>query len=87
MFSSSLSTVYRGSGGETINANKAKTLATFRSFVDATENEKIKDQILIYTSASAFSNPPTGFNKHQGIPLPPGVELTKKAIGESSEIS
>ncbi|MDE0092249.1 MAG: hypothetical protein OXN83_03060 [Oligoflexia bacterium] len=69
---------------ETVNANKAKTLTTFRSFVDATDNENIKDQVLIYASASAFSNPSTGFNRDQGVPLPPGIELTKQIISRSS---
>lgn len=72
---------------ETVNANKAKTLTTFQSFVDATKNESVKDQVLIYASASAFSNPSTGFNKDQGIPLPPGIELTKQIISRSSESS
>ena len=72
---------------ETINANKANTLATFLSFVDSTENKNVKDQVLIYASASAFSNPTTGFNKDQGVPLPPGIELTKQIITQSSKNS
>ena len=63
---------------EMINANKARTLATFRSFVDATEDESIKNQILLQAGLSAFSNPSTGFGKNQGPPLPPGWELIKQ---------
>ena len=70
---------------ETINANKARTLATFSSFVEATKDENIKNQVLLHASTSAFSNPPTGFGKTQGTPLPPVVELTKKIISGSSE--
>lgn len=70
---------------ETVNANKAKTLTTFRSFVDATEKDNIKDQVLLYASASAFSNPSTGFNKDQGVPLPPGVEFTKQIASHSPD--
>ena len=70
---------------ETVNANKAKTLTTFRSFVDATGKDNIKDQVLLYASASAFSNPSTGFNKDQGVPLPPGVEFTKQIVRHSSD--
>ena len=70
---------------ETINANKAKTLAVFSSFVEATKDQNIKNQVLLHASTSAFSNPPTGFGKNQGVPLPPGIELTKKIISSSSE--
>jgi len=69
---------------ETINTNKAKTLAAFSSFVEATKDENIKNQVLLHASTSAFSNPPTGFGKNQGVPLPPGMELTK-IISSSSE--
>ena len=78
---------YAEKHNETINANKAKTLTTFRSFVDATENEDIKNQIVAYTCASAFSNLSTGFNKSQNVPLPPGMELGKQIINRSSENS
>ena len=76
---------YAEKHNETVNANKAKTLTTFRSFVDATGKDNIKDQVLIYASASAFSNPSTGFNKAQGVPLPPGMELTKQLASRSSD--
>ena len=76
---------YAEKHNETVNANKAKTLTTFRSFVDATEKDNVKDQVLIYASASAFSNPSTGFNKAQGVPLPPGMELTKQLASRSSD--
>ncbi len=72
---------------ETVNANKAKTLTTFRSFVEATEDENIKNQVLLYASASAFSNPSTGFNKAQGVPLPPGAELAKQIASRSPDNS
>ena len=78
---------YAEKHNETINANKAKTLTTFLSFVDATEEENIKDQVLLHACMSAFSNPPTGFSKNQSIPLPPTVELTKKIVSRSSENS
>ena len=74
---------YAEKHNEIINANKARTLTTFRSFVDAAENEDIKNQIVAYTCASAFSNLSTGFNKSQDIPLPPGIELGKKIINRS----
>ena len=70
---------------ETINANKARTLATFRSFVDSTKDESVKDQVLIYASASAFSNPVTGFNKGQVVPLPPGMEVARQVVSRSPE--
>ena len=78
---------YAEKHNETINANKAKTLTTFRSFVDATEEKNIKDQVLLHACTSAFSNPPTGFGKNQGIPLPPAIELTKKVVSRSAENS
>ena len=68
---------------ETINANKARTLATFRSFVEGTDNANVKDRVLIYASASAFSNPSTGFGKSEHIPLPPGAEIVKQAFKEA----
>ena len=70
---------------EMINACKAKTLTTFRSFVEATEDEHIKNQILLHAGASVFSNPSTGFGKNQSPPLPPGVELIKQVANNSTE--
>ena len=63
---------------EITNANKARTLTTFQSFVEATKDESIKDQVLFHAATSAFSNPSTGFGKNQSPPLPPGVELIKQ---------
>ncbi|MDE0518879.1 MAG: hypothetical protein OXH36_04925 [Bdellovibrionales bacterium] len=70
---------------ETINANKARTLASFNSFVAASKNENITNQVLLHASASAFSNPPTGFGKTQGVPLPPGMEFTKQIASHSPD--
>ena len=70
---------------EMINANKARTLATFRSFAEAAEDESVKNQVLSHAAASAFSNPSTGFGKNQSPPLPPGMELIKQAAGSSAE--
>lgn len=70
---------------ETVNANKAKTLATFQSFVDATQNRYIKDQVLVHASASAFANPSTGFGKNQSAPLPFPVEIGKQIANRSAE--
>ena len=72
---------------EMINANKARTLTTFRSFVESTEDENIKNQVLLYASTSAFSNPSTGFGKNQSPPLPPGIELIKQTANSSIERS
>ena len=70
---------------EMINANKAKTLTTFRSFVEATEDENIKNQVLFHASISAFSNPSTGFGKNQSPPLPLGMEFIKQTVNSSTE--
>ena len=64
---------------EMINANKARTLTTFRSFVEATDDTSIKDQVLLHASTSAFSNPTTGFGKSQSPPISPAIELIKQA--------
>ena len=69
---------------EIINANKSKTLATFKSFVDSTKDENVKNQVLLHASASAFSNPTTGFGKGQDVPLPSGVEVARQVIGRAS---
>ncbi|MCY4512744.1 MAG: hypothetical protein OXB86_03550 [Bdellovibrionales bacterium] len=39
---------------ETVNANKAKTLTTFRSFVNATEKDNIKNQTLLFILLRVF---------------------------------
>ena len=75
---------YAEKHNEIINANKARTLTSFSSFVEASKDENIKNQVLLHASASAFSNPPTGFGKNQSVPLPPILELTKKVISGSS---
>ena len=65
---------------EVSNANKSKNLATFRSFVDATDDKHIKDRVLIQASTSIFSNPSTGFGKNQSGPLPLPVEIGKSLV-------
>ena len=74
---------YSEKHNETLNANKARTLASFSSFVEASKDENIKNQVLLHASASAFSNLPTRFGKNQGVPLPLGLELTKIIKGSS----
>lgn len=69
---------------EISNSSKAKTLATFRSFVDATKEEHIKDQVLVQASTSVFTSSPTGFGKHQIGPLPLPVEVGKQIVSRSN---
>ena len=56
---------------ETINANKARALKTFRAFVDGTDSESIKDSMLLLAGHAAFHTPTSGYAKNnQDVPLP-----------------
>lgn len=51
---------------ETLNKHRANALMTFRSFVEGTDDQGIKDAILLQAAQAAFSSRPTGFDSVEG---------------------
>lgn len=72
---------------ETVNSNKARSLTTFRAFVDGTESTEVKNVILQFAGASAFSNPISGYLKDESeIPLPPIIQTTRALANDISKL-
>lgn len=72
---------------ESVNANKARSLTTFRAFVDGTESADVKDVMLQFAGASAFSNPISGYLKDEAeIPLPPIIQTGRAIASDISRI-
>ena len=46
-----------------INKNKQNALSTFETFVNATNNEEIRNAVLLQTTKAIFSNSPSGYLK------------------------
>ena len=49
-----------------INKHKATSLSTFKTFVNSTDNEDIRQAILLETTRSIFGNVPTGYFDSKG---------------------
>ena len=49
-----------------INKNKQNALSTFETFVKATNNEEIRNAVLLQTTKAIFSNPKSGYLKEDG---------------------
>ncbi len=62
------------------NGDKSKALSTFKTFVDAADNEDVKDVILQQASYTIFSLPPSGYLKNQEsvTSILPSVALARK---------
>ena len=71
---------------ETLNKHRANALMTFRAFVEGSEDQTIKDAILLQTSQAAFSNRPTGYESQEKETqtINPVVEILGKSLVKSS---
>ena len=67
---------------ETLNKHRANALMTFRAFVEGSEDQAVKDAILLQTSQAAFSNRPTGYENQEkeGQAINPVVEILGKSV-------
>lgn len=70
---------------ETLNKHRANALMTFRAFVEGSEDQTIKDAILLQTSQAAFSNRPTGYESQEkeAQTINPVVEILGKSLLKS----
>ena len=66
-----------------INDDKAKALATFKAFVEATDNPLMKEVLLQQASNAAFSTHSTGYGTSNPVKLPPTVQLAEKVISKT----
>lgn len=67
--------------------HKANTLATFTEFVNSTQNQDIKDQVLHETTRTIFNIPETGLIGSDNLPVQSFsnlVEVAKSAVGKKS---
>ena len=71
---------------ETLNKHRANALMTFRAFVEGSEDQTIKDAILLQTSQAAFSNRPTGYESQEKETqtINPVVEILGKSLEKST---
>ena len=55
---------------------------TFRAFVEGSEDQTVKDAILLQTSQAAFSNRPTGYESQEkeAQTINPVVEILGKSL-------
>lgn len=71
-----------------INSDKAKSLGTFMTFVEATESPLVKDVILQYACQSAFCITTSGYDaskeRSSQTPWPPSIQMAKSLIDGSS---
>lgn len=67
---------------ETLNKHRANALMTFRAFVEGSEDQTVKDAILLQTSQAAFSNRPTGYESQEkeAQTINPVVEILGKSL-------
>lgn len=74
---------------ETLNKHRANALMTFRAFVEGSEDQTIKDAILLQTSQAAFSNRPTGYESQvkEAPTINPVVEILGKSLAKTGEAS
>lgn len=74
---------------ETLNKHRANALSTFRAFVEGSEDQTIKDAILLQTSQAAFSNRPTGYESQEkeAQTINPVVEILGKSLAKSASSS
>jgi hypothetical protein len=72
---------------ETLNKHRANALMTFRAFVEGSDDQTIKDAILLQTSQAAFSNRPTGYENQdkETQTINPVVEILGKSLASSSK--
>ena len=48
-----------------VNKNKQNALSTFETFVKASDNDEIKNAVLLQTTKAIFSNSPSGYLKNE----------------------
>ena len=66
----------------TINQHRALSLKTFQAFVEATNDDRIKDSVLMSASRAIFGRMKTGFVSERGLEHDPEVNFLE--IGHSS---
>ena len=68
-----------------VNGDKAKALATFLAFAEATDNPAIKEVLLQQASASIFSVNPSGYisSTQQSNLTPPTVQVAQKILDKT----
>jgi len=67
---------------ETLNSHRAHALLTFRTFVEGTDDPRVKDAILLQAAQAAFAGRPTGYDgaEQDGQQVSPIVEVMGKAM-------
>lgn len=70
---------------ETLNQHRANALMTFRAFVEGTNDDRVKDAILLQASQAAFTPRPTGYDSPEKDiqTINPVIEIFGKSIGKS----
>lgn len=70
---------------ETLDQHRANALMTFKAFVEGTNDERVKDAILLQASQAAFAPRPTGYDSpdKEVQTINPVVEVLGKSITKS----
>ena len=70
---------------ETLNKHRANALMTFKAFVEGSNDDKVREAILLQAAQAAFVNRSTGYeNQEKEIPtVNPIVEILGKTVSKS----
>ena len=71
---------------QTLNKHRANALMTFRAFVEGSDDDQIKDAILLQASQAAFSGRPTGYDSSEKElqTVNPIIEVLGKTLTKTS---
>lgn len=74
---------------QTLNSHRKVALQTFRTFVEGTSDERVKDAILLHAAQAAFGSRSTGFDggDSEAGPVHPIVEVLGRAIQQRPSAS
>ena len=61
------------------NKHRALSLQTFRAFVEATEDENVKDAVLLSATRAIFASIPTGFVDQKAVPDDSSIKVVELA--------
>jgi len=78
---------YRSSKhNETLNKHRANALMTFKAFVEGSNDNQVKDAILLHAAQAAFVNRQTGYESQEKDTqsINPVVEILGKSVAKSS---
>ena len=70
---------------KTLNQHRANALKTFLAFVEGTQDDRIKDAVLLQACQAAFKNRATGYEKNEPDhdPLKSVIEVFGKGASKA----